>query len=65
MPRMGGKEAYREMRRIREDAQVILVSGYSEQQVRERFGNVGFAGFLKKPVQSKRLLDMMRDVLKV
>ncbi len=65
MPRMGGEDAFVEMRRIREAVPVVLASGYSERQVMERIGDLGFAGFLKKPVQNGVLLDKVRTVLKL
>ncbi len=63
MPHMGGEETYSELRQIREDVQVILVSGYSEEELKERVENLGFAGFLKKPVGSAMLLEKVRSVL--
>jgi two-component system, cell cycle sensor histidine kinase and response regulator CckA len=64
MPHMGGEETYAEMHRIRDDVPVLLVSGYSEKELKERVEDFGFAGFLKKPVQSRDLLDKVRAVLK-
>ena len=63
MPHMSGEETYVELHRIREDTPVILVSGYSEEELKERAENVGFAGFLKKPVGSQALLEKVRAVL--
>ncbi len=63
MPHMGGEETYAELRRIREDVRVILISGYSEEELAERVEDLGFAGFLKKPVGRSVLLDKLRIVL--
>ncbi|MCP4639370.1 MAG: response regulator, partial [bacterium] len=63
MPHMGGEETYAELHRICENVQVILVSGYSEQELEQRVEDLGFAGFLTKPVGSKMLLDKVRLVL--
>ncbi len=49
MPGMNGMETYREMRRIKEDVCVILSSGYSEYELKARFGETGISGFLPKP----------------
>ena len=35
----------------------------SEEQLKERVEDLGFAGFLKKPVRSRELLDKVRAVL--
>ncbi len=63
MPNMGGQEAFVELRKIRADVPVVLVSGYSEEILRDRVDGLGFAGFLKKPVRSRALLDKVRSVL--
>ena len=49
MPRLGGEETYRELRRIRPDARVLLSSGYNEQEITSRFAGKGLAGFIQKP----------------
>ncbi len=63
MPRMGGEEAFRELRRLRSDVAVILSSGYDERDATSRFAGTGPAGFLKKPYRASELLDRVRDVL--
>ena len=63
MPEMDGEEAFREIRRIRKDALVILASGYSEEDVLCRFRGEGLAGFLHKPYRYKLLRSMVRKVL--
>ena len=65
MPHMGGEETLVELRQIRERVPVIRVSGYGEEQLKERVENLGFAGFLKKPVESGQLLEEVRAVLTV
>src|SRR5438445_4290745 len=49
LPRLSGERAFREIRDIRPDARVILMSGYSEETVTQRLNGVGIAGFLRKP----------------
>jgi CheY-like chemotaxis protein len=63
MLRMGGEETFVELCQIREGVPVVLVSGYGTEQLKERVENLGFAGFLKKPVQSGELLEEVRSVL--
>ena len=59
MPRMGGEEAFRELRRIDPDVKVIICSGYNEQEVSQKFVGKGLAGFLKKPY----LLDSLQKLI--
>ena len=63
MPRMGGAEAFQEMRRIHKDVRVILCSGYNEKETTSRFCGKGLAGFLQKPYTSKALAAKVRQVL--
>lgn len=63
MPHMDGDEAFREMRRIRGDARVILSSGYNEQDATNRFAGKGLAGFIQKPYRTNQLLAKVRETL--
>ena len=60
MPQLGGEAAFREIRAIRPDAQVILASGYSEQETSARFADIGIAGFLEKPFRFAALAERLR-----
>jgi two-component system, cell cycle sensor histidine kinase and response regulator CckA len=64
MPNMDGVETYHELRAIREDVLVILSSGYTRQDVAERFSGRGLSGFIQKPytleglgIELKRILN--------
>jgi PAS domain S-box-containing protein len=63
MPRMNGDKAFIEMRSIRADVRVVIISGYSEQEVSRQYrGNLP-AGFLIKPFEYDRLLRTIRSAL--
>ncbi len=63
MPHMDGEQAFVEMRNIQEDVRAILISGYSEKEVKDRSGDIGFSGFLKKPCPPQLLLEKVYAVL--
>jgi two-component system, cell cycle sensor histidine kinase and response regulator CckA len=63
MPRMNGLEAFQELRQLRPDVRVLLMSGYSEEEVSERFAGLGLAGFVSKPFIPRSLLAALRRVL--
>ncbi|MHC5037663.1 MAG: hybrid sensor histidine kinase/response regulator, partial [Planctomycetota bacterium] len=63
MPRMTGPQTFREMKRLRSDIPVILISGYTEPDVRKRFSEKGLAGFIQKPFKSENLLATLASVL--
>jgi signal transduction histidine kinase/ActR/RegA family two-component response regulator len=63
MPRQSGAETFRQIRDIRPDAAVILMSGYSEGEAGGRFEGKGLAGFLEKPFSTQGLSAAIERVL--
>src|SRR5688572_21058336 len=49
MPGLDGEAVFRELRELRADLPVLLMSGYNEQEAIARFAGNGPAGFLQKP----------------
>jgi DNA-binding NtrC family response regulator len=62
MPRMNGEAAFRAIRGLEPGAKVVLMSGYTEQDAAEHFGE-GLAGFLQKPYELGALQELVRRVL--
>ena len=63
MPRMGGEEAFNELRTIRADVPVVLSSGFTEQEMMDRFKDTGLTGFLHKPARMAILLAKIAAAL--
>ena len=63
MPRLNGGETFEEMCRIRSDVPTILMSGYNEQTVMDRFAGKGLAGFVQKPFRLEELVKVVRQVM--
>ena len=63
MPRLGGAEVLRDIRRERADVPVILSSGYDEQDALAHFPGAGLAGFIQKPYRADDLLVKVRQAL--
>lgn len=63
MPGMDGVSTFRGLRSIRPDVKVILASGFSQQEVSERFAGLGLNGFLPKPYVMKDLAAVLLQVL--
>ena len=63
MPHMGGAEAFAEIRKIRSDARVILMSGYSERKATSSFAEHELDGFVPKPLSFQGLKTVIRQVL--
>jgi PAS domain S-box-containing protein len=62
MPRMGGSETLHHIRERRPDVPVVLMSGYTEQDVASKLlnGSTGAAGFLQKPFLPEDLATVLR-----
>lgn len=64
MPGMSGQETLSELRRIDPDVRVLLTSGYSEEDVWQRFGDRRAVGFLQKPYSIADFLEAIDYYLK-
>lgn len=62
MPDMDGREVFREMKKIRSDVKVILVSGYNNEDIKRRFCDDGFFDFIQKPYDAEYLLNRIRPI---
>ncbi len=63
MPRMDGREAFLELKRLRKDVPVILCSGYDVKESAEQFSDAAFSGFLQKPFRLSELREVLRKTL--
>jgi PAS domain S-box-containing protein len=64
MPHMDGDEAFRALRAIRPDVRVLLMSGFSEQEVTARFSGEGLAGFIQKPFTLPALCEKLQEIFR-
>jgi CheY-like chemotaxis protein len=63
MPRMGGKEAFDAMRRLRPEFKALFTSGYSTDRIHESFVLLPGIEFLPKPYGPASLARRVREVL--
>jgi two-component system cell cycle sensor histidine kinase/response regulator CckA len=63
MPYMDGVEAFNAMRRLHNSVNVILCSGYNEQEATLRFAGKGLAAFIQKPYDMAVLREKLKEVL--
>ena len=64
MPHMDGAEALRELLAVQPDVPVLIASGYSSDQARERLQGAGKpAGFIHKPFKPEELLRELGTIL--
>jgi len=62
MPHMDGEETFRQLRSINPDVKIILSSGYSESDIKDRFAGKGLRGFLQKPYLPEMLQQAVQRV---
>jgi PAS domain S-box-containing protein len=63
MPKINGKQAFRQIRAINPCARVIICSGYAVEGEAEEILALGAAAFLPKPYALESLLQTVREVL--
>jgi len=63
MPRMDGQERFRRLREFNGDVPIVLMSGFNEQEVRQKFVGRGLAGFVQKPFQRADLRLQIKTLL--
>jgi signal transduction histidine kinase/CheY-like chemotaxis protein len=60
MPDIDGTRVFEEIRRIRPDLAVVLVSGYAEEAARNLLGVGSRVSFLHKPFEPEQLIERLR-----
>jgi len=60
MPHMDGEQCFRELKKLDPDVNVIMSSGYNEQEVSQKFAGKGLAGFIQKPYKLSDLKEVIR-----
>ncbi len=63
MPRRDGEQTFIELKRIRPDVLVVLMSGFNQAEATARFVANDLSGFLSKPFTSDTLTETIRKAL--
>ena len=63
MPRFNGDDAFWELRKIRDDIPVLLLSGYGEQILSRQLLEAGGTDFIQKPYGMAELIEKMQTLL--
>lgn len=63
MPGMDGEQTFNALRETGPTPPVLLASGHSAEEMQERYGTVGFSGYLQKPFQIASLADVVRSAI--
>jgi len=60
MPHMGGEHCFRKLRQLNSGIKVIMSSGFSEEEVTQKFAGKGLSGFIQKPYKLSALRDVVQ-----
>jgi len=63
MPNMNGVEAFNEMKKIKSDVKVLLMSGFSQDEKTSEVLNNGALGFVQKPVRLHVLTRVINEAI--
>ena len=63
MPHMDGQETLRELRKLQPDLRVLIMSGFSAQDVASRFAKDPFVDFIQKPFNLTQTREKIRRLL--
>ena len=63
MPHAGGEVTLEEIRRVRHDVAVVISSGYTAEDVSQRFTGTQLSGFLQKPYTAAALTGIVRTAM--
>jgi CheY-like chemotaxis protein len=63
MPGMDGLELLRQIRRLRPELPVLMVTAYGDDERKRRAGELGAAAFLAKPVDFERLKQLLLQLI--
>ncbi|MDQ7088706.1 MAG: response regulator, partial [Acidobacteriota bacterium] len=63
MPEMDGEQAFREIRRVREDVPVIFSSGYGPLHFESALAGQSQVCFLRKPYLAETLVGALQQLL--
>ena len=60
---MDGEATFTALRELRPDLPIVLSSGYTADDVKQRFGDQQISGTIEKPFTLESLIDTVRGVL--
>ena len=63
MPKLSGDEVHREIKSVRAGIPILLMSGYAEQEIMDRFDGTELTAFLQKPVPATDIVAAIRGAI--
>jgi PAS domain S-box-containing protein len=64
MPVMDGYETLKQLRRVRPDVEVLISSGFGEEEAVRNFRGQGITGYVQKPYRAPALVEAVQSAVK-
>lgn len=65
MPKMDGAEVFAEIRKKEPDLPIMIISGYTEYEIRSQFAGKTVSGFIQKPFSTREFMEKVGDALDI
>ena len=62
MPQMDGLEATREIKKINPEQKIVMMTGYTEEEIYHKAQKEGILAFLYKPFDIEEVIDLVKCV---
>jgi YesN/AraC family two-component response regulator len=63
MPKLSGKDAYKELKKIKPDIKILFISGYTADILKQKGIENEKINFISKPLRTDALSRKIREVL--
>ena len=63
LPKLGGEDVVKGIKKINKDARIIVASGYFERELKSGLVKSGVKDFVQKPYLPDEILQKVREVL--
>jgi len=64
MPKQNGLEVTREVKRVRPDIKIIIVTGYASPEIAQEAIGSGVIDYIVKPFESKDIINKLKNIVK-
>lgn len=65
MPEMSGVQMTSKMKDLKSEIPIIITTGYAEKQEEDLLEDSGVEAFIRKPFKQEKLLEIIRNLIKI
>ena len=64
MPKLGGRDCFRELRKVNPDVRAVLSTGYGFNVAAQEILDEGVAGFIQKPYELIQISEVVANAMR-